>query len=938
MNKNIKQITAITIMIALLAGCFATLPLQVNAAVVKEEDFDYNVDYYISDQWVLKHGDVIVNTWFKDGRFWGNTKDIDGTAPSNSIYKFEVRDSLTDDYNAYTAFCAYYGANAFGENTAYQFGTLDAGLKADILLAFNYIYDKHGSIDSWQIDVDNVWNGQLGQPYDRPITVEGSTRVLSQIVLWMLLDDNIDEMKAQYAYPGGPDYSPCFGVFDDAVSEVLDAVRRGDVVEGVITDIAYLVGPNFPNDEITIQPQIIPIIGDTKTPEIQLKKTVNGIAVDLWLPKGLESKKDEILSGIVFDLYQTMYNPDTNERKIDPTRRVDIGSGTVGADGIIVFDFGLLKSLSLGAGWYAIQERYIPGSLAEMIFKGTAPTLFIYIDGDGKFGKVFDYESQYTIVNGFNWAKHNAGLGYTGLNNGGDLFYIGVKSVNNGIEYASFCAHGGSRNFAGESGMGCSEYMIVQRTGMGGLANPEMDTSYEAILAALNWIEDNVGSLQATDGPYGLVTTQRVVAQTVIWALLKNIDVTSTEFATVNLTYDERAYVMDALDAAKTGYKGSIVDLVYMVCEHGHDFYDCQPQLVPIYAGFNNRLIDDPTGALEVSASAILKTTKETILKKLQREVTPYEEWTQYLTQSYGSVTATTPSQWALRTESTVISTKNGNALFGTNGFNPLVVSNSNHFTYAKLDKEVLDAGGVVDLVLVVGNKFDQVGKGTAFINAEGKLELIFDDFYAGKFGAVAFDGFMPNVKNGNLHSVGIFKHDSNDAIAIYTKASFQSTDKKGVTYDKDWADIIAKPAEEEGGYIYLYVHLDPVQFKIGEPVQTNKWTIEGEYEVKCEKVLKTTTVETELEVTVTVYDSEDNVVDPANFGKLKPGAYKIVYYDAHGDVTETEDVTIIAGETITAEGYFAEYFEDAEPRIITKYLPDIVNPVVIINKTAVKK
>lgn len=267
MRKNTIAIAAFVVVMVMVLTALVPLSHSTTSEAAPvgsgptDGNFDPNAQYWISDQWVLGKGEVVVNTWFTDGGFWGDMKGIGG---SNSVLDITVRDSLDpNNYSAYTAFCAHYGSKSFGQDDSYQAGALDPVLKANILSALNYIYDKYGSIDSWQVDNQIGWNGQLGQPYDRPITVEGTTNVLSQIAIWMLMDDNIDVIKAMYANPGGPDYSPCFGVFDDAVAEILAAVAAGYTGSGAITDLVYLVGPNFPDDTVSHQPQIVPIFGPT---------------------------------------------------------------------------------------------------------------------------------------------------------------------------------------------------------------------------------------------------------------------------------------------------------------------------------------------------------------------------------------------------------------------------------------------------------------------------------------------------------------------------------------------------------------------------------------------------------------------------------------------------------------------------------------------------
>ena len=132
-------------------------------------------------------------------------------------------------------------------------------------------------------------------------------------------------------------------------------------------------------------------------------------------------------------------------------------------DGQITFD-----SLPiLEPGWYAVLETFTPGSLADQIFEAPSP-LYVYIGPNGKLtggiGVDFDYGSLYTIVNGWgnraDWGYPD-GIGYDGLNNSGDIFYIGVTNTVTGDEYPSYCAHAGSKNFAGDAGNGCVGYMCA---------------------------------------------------------------------------------------------------------------------------------------------------------------------------------------------------------------------------------------------------------------------------------------------------------------------------------------------------------------------------------------------------------------------------------------------------------------------------------------------
>jgi len=390
-------------------------------------------------------------------------------------------------------------------------------------------------------------------------------------------------------------------------------------------------------------PNVAPLGGLAITKMIQ----VDGEDVNIydWLQENYRGTYQAIIAGMNFKLSKV----DGPNALVKSENFVKFGD-EVTNKGIVSF------GEDLDLGWYAVTEDFT--GAAKGLFK-EPPVWYVQvfekghmIDLKGHYedGTVgdggFDYEAKYAIVNGYNWNKHPDGLGYPGLNNGGDLFYIGVTNTVSGVEYPSFCAHGGSKNFAGDAGQGCSGYMVVQRADMADLENPEMDASYGKILSALNWIEDNVGSLKDKDGPYGLVTTQRVVAQTVIWALLGNINVESEMFTTSHLTDDERDYVMAALVAADQGYKGNIVDLVYMVCEDHHEFETCQPQLVPIYrSGYIvNRLADDIFGVARFNKTkygGLLSVAKDEFGFDLFKIVDGVEtKIGTYTTDEFGEVTA----------------------------------------------------------------------------------------------------------------------------------------------------------------------------------------------------------------------------------------------------------------------------------------------------------
>jgi hypothetical protein len=112
------------------------------------------------------------------------------------------------------------------------------------------------------------------------------------------------------------------------------------------------------------------------------------------------------------------------------------------------------------------------------------------------------------------------------------------------------------------------------------------------------------------------------------------------------------------------------------------------------------------------------------------------------------------------------------------NDKNPLVVPNSNHFTYAKINKGDLVEGVWLDMV--EGNKINKVG--LAFVKlVNGNIEITIDG--VGTFGAMAFD-YLPTPDNGNIHSMNDFKHNN--------------------------VAVIPCP---DAGIIYLYIHCPSMQF-----------------------------------------------------------------------------------------------------------------------------
>jgi len=327
---------------------------------------------------------------------------------------------------------------------------------------------------------------------------------------------------------------------------------------------------------------------DDPTPKgtLTVEKWVGGANIMTWLVNDYTGDWFELLESMTFELYAVAGNGAP-------------WSGTP-IDVVIVNGAGQIAFGEVDAGWYAIVEKFtapasdifnIPDALYVYVGAGIADAIIIGGGGEGS-GRIsvidFDYDAFYTIVNGY-----GAGyvLGYPGLNNSGDIFYIGVTNTTTGEEYASFCANAGSRAFAGQSGLGCAGYLVAE--------NFRDDADLSDFVSAYNYILDTYGE------EFGNLNDLRGVTQIITWYLLEggmNLDLINwaaveAGTAAIKGIPGAKAIVEDVI-ANYEGYKSTnangIVDVVYMTCEHNHAYADCQPQLVPIYAKttiFENALV-----------------------------------------------------------------------------------------------------------------------------------------------------------------------------------------------------------------------------------------------------------------------------------------------------------------------------------------------------------
>jgi hypothetical protein len=215
--------------------------------------------YSLSEGAVKSHGCVVQRTTFVNGDVWVGQKA--------DIYKI----SITKGGTEYSSFCGAYISNAFGESVEYSSAALVPAKKAQIISAFNYIYDNYGSLNGWMEDDYN-------DPDRLPVSPENSTYVVGQCVIWMILDyidetgnlvqpqNGIVSIYPEYSNPGYYDYGPYINRgFEAVIDAAYAAATSGYTGSKTVTDIAYLTGPNYPADISGWQPQIIPLGG---TPEM----------------------------------------------------------------------------------------------------------------------------------------------------------------------------------------------------------------------------------------------------------------------------------------------------------------------------------------------------------------------------------------------------------------------------------------------------------------------------------------------------------------------------------------------------------------------------------------------------------------------------------------------------------------------------------------------
>jgi hypothetical protein len=525
-----------------------------NGKMIDVTDFDSDATYWSTDVFYSSKGtadlavtyvvgsSTVRNPWFND---------------------FQTRqyDVATGNYGvAYSSFCGYYDSGKLGGDTyngptliyvdmTSDFVALKPGVKEDLIAAYNYIYDTWGSLDQWPSATGTS-------------TPSESTKFIAQVVTWLLLNDGIVEANSDFAY------------INDCVAEVL-ANYQGYSGSQTIKGIVFLADEGYPNNLQYCQPQIVPIYGEpvfnnkaVNTQGISIAKTVDGITFNVWITQ-YDGDVAELISGMDFKLYTVNTDGTINYANV-------VANGVLTVNGMINFNLqGLL------AGRYVIVET-LTGKAAD-VFTAVAP-LYITISETGDVTEDFDYTAEYFVS--WNWFNAQGRVGLTGV----PIGYYYITEVWN-IEtrttfgadytaYTSFCADGTSRTFAETD-----SYKVGQLD----------QETYDNILAALNYINNKYGSVDAWQGNTGPITVEqstKVLSQMVIWTLIHD-DVALQSMRVAEAGYDTDEFA-DALQDVMDNYVGSsgaVKSLVYLVGSNfPSDIVSHQPQIIPLFGNpvFNN--------------------------------------------------------------------------------------------------------------------------------------------------------------------------------------------------------------------------------------------------------------------------------------------------------------------------------------------------------------
>ena len=697
------------------------------------------------------------------------------------------------------------------------------------------------------------------------------------------------------------------------------------------------------------------IIGKPDDPRgaVSIAKNVGDMPLITWAFDEYDGNPDDLLSGMIFLLHDGEL-PDLDVRihsarnKYELLRDVDgdinemrgfvvaVGTFNIVEEKIVFNTFG--KSFNEFQGLYWVDE----------LLTGTAKDVFNQIDpvpvfiGTNGVGSVtFDYNTLYTIVNGYNRPDRRT-LNYPGLTNNGDLFYIGVTNVNTGKEYVSFCANAGSERFAGDNDLKCRGYMR---------ATSANDVRF---LSAFNYIEDK----------YGDLNENRAITQTVIWAILTAVDVNSALFGATYLSDAEKAAVKDVM-AMYEGYTGNgiVVDVAYMICEeHGvspDGLKNCQPQIVPIYVEPITNTVRDLDCSLTVTVDATeqyrIKTYQpvwqKTYQPVWQKEFQPYyiPTFTKAIS-SGGSDTLVTRLEYS-GTDAKAVPTNGGTF--------------KNGHTYVAVNVKAASVEGGVWYGIADSSSNSNGKKTPAEYNRpigysynveikNGKLIVSFDDrLISASVGAYVVGSLKDN--KGNIDADKAFpgnapKHYPNTVTVdvpandgtVYLYFHLEGGLKWYTTGEYVFAGWKLDHTVEAGNY---FVRKDPVsdEWVRDNPV-SDEWVRDNLVSdskvrvdlVNTEKVNKKYTGDFELVITnADGYEYSGKYTVGAEFPKidLAPGEYTVTITIGDYKYTDTKQATVVAGETIHVS-FDGIILKGATKKIYLEktYLDDIILPKIYLD------
>ena len=673
------------------------------------------------------------------------------------------------------------------------------------------------------------------------------TKYIAQIVNWKLLVDELIPEDVKAMGPNGcyqAIFDFINECVDAAWAAGLDPAYKNT---GHITDIVFLANEDYTYTNLNglCQPQIIPLTGGltfNNEPEDEefygsftIEKTVNGIEFADWLlddylaqfdPDDWMDIIEELLAGISFKLFAK-----------DGTF---ISDAELTTGGLIFFE---TEDEDICKEYFDKDGKLLPGDYYIIEYlTGLAKTVFTNVDGEvileftvgaggepaGGTGDGFNPAGTYW----FDTAAYNKN-GALGSDGFGDFH------VTDGTDsWSSFCAMfgvGTDPNFpleANDRFEGNKEEVIKA-------FNYIYDTwgSIDQWPKDLSYPDTNyIGSVYRQPIPQNAT---KAIAQIVLWRMMGETGYVCNDSwvidGMINAAVEQ---VMAEYMTTPTG--NNIQDVIFLAyIDNGGRIHGSQPQLVPLYGRFtfDNGTPDDFFGKIiaekvingeniqvwvdydldydfsqlfyfelwsiaapGAALGTLIGTADVTPLGSIffEEDLAPgwyavVERFTTLGAAIFDKNVATrldvevvenvSPTDAGTFRNKVLPGPSYGSVTATNDAGSPLIVPNSNHFTYAMLNRTDLEKGVTLDMV--VGNKIDKVGE--VFVQlVDGAIVITLEG--SGSFGAVASASLF-NPGNGNIHSESYFNHNN--------------------------AGTIACP---DGDVIYLYIHCSAWRFPVPVP------------------------------------------------------------------------------------------------------------------------